>query len=80
MVTDIDDTIKTTEILKGRAAVLRNTFLKAFEAVPGMRDRYAAYGDGVDFHYVLGAPWQPHWRTRSVLDSKRAGSQRERST
>ena len=58
MVTDIDDTIKITEILKGRAAVLRNTFLKAFEAVPGMRDRYAAYGDSVDFHYVSGAPWQ----------------------
>jgi Uncharacterized conserved protein (DUF2183) len=58
VVTDIDDTIKVTEILKGRAAVLRNTFLKAFEAVPGMRDRYAAYGDGVVFHYVSGAPWQ----------------------
>ena len=58
VVTDIDDTIKITEILKGRAAVLRNTFLKKFEAVPGMRDRYAAYGDGVDFHYVSGGPWQ----------------------
>ena len=58
VVTDIDDTIRITEILKGRATVLRNTFLKAFEAVPGMRDRYAAYGHGVDFHYVSGAPWQ----------------------
>ena len=58
VVTDIDDTIRITEILKGRATVLRNTFLKAFEAVPGMRDRYAAYGNGVDFHYVSGAPWQ----------------------
>ena len=58
VVTDIDDTIKITEILKGRTAILRNTFLKAFEAVPGMRDRYAAYGDSVDFHYVSGAPWQ----------------------
>lgn len=58
VVTDIDDTIKITEILKGRAAVLRNTFLKTFQAVPGMRDRYKAYGDGVDFHYVSGGPWQ----------------------
>ena len=58
VVSDIDDTIRMTEILKGRATVLRNTFLKTFEAVPGMRDRYAAYGDGVDFHYVSGAPWQ----------------------
>ena len=58
VVTDIDDTIKITDILQGRAAILRNTFLKAFEAVPGMRDRYAAYGDSVDFHYVSGAPWQ----------------------
>jgi hypothetical protein len=58
VVTDIDDTIRTTEILKGRSAVLRNTFLKAFEAVPGMSDRYTAYGNGVDFHYVSGAPWQ----------------------
>jgi hypothetical protein len=58
VVTDIDDTIRTTEILKGRAAVLRNSFLKAFEAVPGMSDRYTAYGNEVDFHYVSGAPWQ----------------------
>ena len=58
VVSDIDDTIRITEILEGRAAVLRNTFLKAFEAVPGMRDRYAAYGRDVDFHYVSGAPWQ----------------------
>ncbi len=58
VVTDIDDTIKITEILNGRSAVLRNTFLKTFEAVPGMRDRYVAYGDAVDFHYVSGGPWQ----------------------
>lgn len=58
VVSDIDDTIRVTEILKGHATVLRNTFLKAFQAVEGMADRYRSYGENVDFHYVSGGPWQ----------------------
>lgn len=58
VVSDIDDTIRVTEIPKGRATVLRTTFLEPFVAVPGMRARYGAYGNAVDFHYVSGGPWQ----------------------
>ena len=58
VVSDIDDTIRVTDIPAGRAVVLRNTFLRPFVAVPGMGERYRGYGRQVDFHYVSGGPWQ----------------------
>ena len=57
VVSDIDDTIKVTEIPAGKGIVLRNTFLRSFVAAEGMRDRYVGFGD-VSFHYVSGSPWQ----------------------
>jgi Phosphatidate phosphatase APP1, catalytic domain len=57
IVSDIDDTIKVTEIPAGKAIVLRNTFLRPYFAAEGMRDRYRGLGD-VSFHYVSGSPWQ----------------------
>ena len=62
IVSDIDDTIKLTRVPAGKKAVLRNTFLKPFEAVPGMRERLADFSadakDDASFHYVSGSPWQ----------------------
>lgn len=58
VVSDIDDTIKITEIPKGKAVVLRNTFFEAFRAVPCMVARYQNYDANVSFHYVSGGPWQ----------------------
>jgi phosphatidate phosphatase APP1 len=57
VVSDIDDTIKVSEIPAGKAVILRNTFLRQYVAVEGMRDRYRGLGD-VSFHYVSGSPWQ----------------------
>jgi uncharacterized protein DUF2183 len=57
VVTDIDDTIKVTEIPGDTANVLRNTFCRDFVAAPGMADMYKELGD-VPFHYVSGGPWQ----------------------
>ena len=57
VVSDIDDTIKVSEIPAGKAIVLRNTFLRPYVAAEGMRDRYLGLGD-VSFHYVSGSPWQ----------------------
>ena len=57
VVSDIDDTIKVTEIPAGSAVVLRNTFLRPYLATEGMLARYRGLGD-VSFHYVSGGPWQ----------------------
>lgn len=67
VVSDIDDTIKVTEVLRGNRHVLERTLLEPFEAVPGMADAYAAWAaDGAVFHYVSGSPWHlypalTHW-------------------
>jgi len=64
VVSDIDDTVKVTEIPAGRRTVLRNTFLREFRAAEGMRERYLKFieeaGPSADvcFHYVSGSPWQ----------------------
>jgi hypothetical protein len=64
VVSDIDDTIKITRVPAGKRAVLRNTFLKLYQAAGGMRERYLRFvsedGASVDtcFHYVSGSPWQ----------------------
>jgi phosphatidate phosphatase APP1 len=57
VVSDIDDTIKVSEIPAGKRVILRNTFLRQYVAAEGMRDRYLGLGD-VSFHYVSGSPWQ----------------------
>lgn len=63
VVSDVDDTIKVTEILEGLDRVARRTFLMDFEPVAGMRDRYdnilreRAEFDNISFHYVSGSPW-----------------------
>lgn len=57
IVSDIDDTIKVTEVPGDKDVVLRNTFCREFVAVQGMADRYQGLGD-ISFHYVSGGPWQ----------------------
>ena len=59
VISDIDDTIKHSHVLD-RKELLRNTFLRPFQAVPGMADRYRAWdarGD-VAWHFVSASPWQ----------------------
>ena len=63
VISDIDDTIKVTQVPAGKRTVLRNTFLKKFQAAEGMRERYLRFvaesGDAdICFHYVSGSPWQ----------------------
>lgn len=58
IVSDIDDTIKISEIPAGKRIVLRNTFLRDYAAVTGMAEKYHAFGGEVMFHYVSGSPWQ----------------------
>jgi hypothetical protein len=59
VISDIDDTIKVSEVLD-RKALLQNTFLKTFRATSGLPRAFADwYADtDVSFHYVSASPWQ----------------------
>jgi hypothetical protein len=59
VVSDIDDTIKITQV-RDRKAALRNTFLEPFCPVPGMAEVYHEWAQnrGAQFCYVSASPWQ----------------------
>lgn len=59
LISDIDDTIKVTDIPAGKDTVLRNTFCLDFKsvAVPDMAAAYKELGD-IPVHYVSGGPEQ----------------------
>jgi hypothetical protein len=72
VVSDIDDTIKVTEVFRGKRRALERTFLEPFEEVPGMAARYRAWqGGGAVFHYVSAAPWQLYPELSRFLDRAR---------
>ena len=57
LVSDIDDTIKVTEVPGNKDVVLKNTFCRDFVPLREMSEKYQDLGDAV-FHYVSGGPWQ----------------------
>lgn len=59
VISDIDDTIKITEV-RDREAMLRNSFLRPFRPAPGMAALYDRWrtNDHAQFHYVSASPWQ----------------------
>ncbi|HPU56682.1 MAG TPA: App1 family protein [Verrucomicrobiota bacterium] len=59
VVSDIDDTIKVTEV-RNRRALLRNTFLAPFRPVDGMAAVYRAWSEKAQpqFFYLSASPWQ----------------------
>jgi hypothetical protein len=58
VVSDIDDTIKISNV-GNREELLRLTFTRPFEPVPGMARAYAAWAErGAVFHYLSSSPWQ----------------------
>lgn len=58
VVSDIDDTIKHTDVAS-RRELLANTFLRPFQSIPGMAERYQQWESaGAQFHYVSASPWQ----------------------
>jgi hypothetical protein len=59
VVTDIDDTVKITDVPNRRETVL-NTFARPFRTVEGVADAFAAWSRRFDpdWHYVSGGPWQ----------------------
>lgn len=71
VVSDIDDTIKHTQV-RYRPAVVVNTFVRPFQAVPGMAALYQQWAvRGCAFHYVSGSPWQLYQPLASFLSDKK---------
>ncbi len=58
VISDIDDTLKITEITEGEAVVMMNTFFKPFQPVPQMQALFKTFDEDSTFHYVSGGPWQ----------------------
>jgi len=59
VISDIDDTIKLSEVTDRRALLL-NTFVERFRPVPGMAELFRSWVTEHDaaFHYVSASPWQ----------------------
>lgn len=58
VVSDIDDTIKLTEV-NSRRRMLQRTFSEPFSAIDGMAQVFQKWAEqGALFHYVSSSPWQ----------------------
>jgi len=58
VISDIDDTIKITQV-RDKRAVVENTLFKPFSPVEGMAKVYQRWAkQGAAFHYVSNSPWQ----------------------
>lgn len=57
VISDIDDTIKVTEVPAGKTVLARNTFCREFVPAMELVDRYSTL-KGAPVHYVSGGPWQ----------------------
>jgi hypothetical protein len=57
VISDIDDTIKVSEVLNKRA-LLANTFVNPNRPVEGMPELYVGALRGRYFHYVSASPWR----------------------
>ncbi len=73
VISDVDDTIKVTEIPSGEEAVLNNTFFRDFRATPCMAEYYTAMNSDTAFHYVSGGPWQMYQPLSEFLFSGDGG-------
>lgn len=58
VISDIDDTIKRTDVCF-RRRMLQRTFSEPFQSIPGMSHLYRQWSQsGALFHYVSSSPWQ----------------------
>ncbi|KAI1114551.1 hypothetical protein F5Y14DRAFT_163460 [Nemania sp. NC0429] len=61
LISDIDDTIKRSNIAMGAKEIFRNTFIRELKdlTIDGVRDWYNSLHDmGVRIHYCSNSPWQ----------------------
>lgn len=61
VISDIDDTVKRSDIMSGARAVFKNVFVKELQenVIPGMGEWYQSmFTRGVRFHYVSNGPFE----------------------
>mmetsp|Transcript_23429 Transcript_23429/g.54102 ORF Transcript_23429/g.54102 Transcript_23429/m.54102 type:complete len:435 (+) Transcript_23429:94-1398(+) len=60
VISDIDDTVKVTEVYKGESQVVRNTFVNEFESVPGMAQLFSTWESDLNasFAFVSNSPFE----------------------
>lgn len=70
VISDIDDTIKLTEV-NSRRKMLHRTFAEPFEAIDGMARVYQRWASqGALFHYVSSSPWQIYDAVQDFIDKE----------
>ncbi len=58
VISDIDDTLKITNIPLGKPEVLRNTLFNPFQFSDNMRLAFKQLPEETAIHYLSGSPWQ----------------------
>mmetsp|Transcript_52628 Transcript_52628/g.111776 ORF Transcript_52628/g.111776 Transcript_52628/m.111776 type:complete len:360 (+) Transcript_52628:80-1159(+) len=72
VISDIDDTVKITNYLD-KKEFYKNTFLREFREVPGMKELFRSLKsrrDDVSFHYVSASPYQLFEELSNFFDAK----------
>jgi phosphatidate phosphatase APP1 len=72
VISDIDDTIKVTDVLDGKDAILQNTFFRTAVEVPHMNEVYSNWAnEGAHVHYVSNSPWQVYPALSEFITEKK---------
>ncbi|RKP39046.1 hypothetical protein BJ085DRAFT_28777 [Dimargaris cristalligena] len=59
VISDIDDTIKISNVAHGKLALMEKALFEPSQEVPGMAELYHGWWErGAHFHYVSNSPWQ----------------------
>ena len=69
VISDIDDTIKISEVID-KKALIEHVFFKDYEVAPGMPNFYAELEkQGAFFHYISASPWQLYPSLKPFVDA-----------
>jgi hypothetical protein len=70
VISDIDDTIKITEVTD-HEEMIDNTFLRPYRSVPGMAELYQRWAQGgAVIHFVSASPWQLYEPLTEFMDKE----------
>ncbi len=70
LISDVDDTLKITEVYLGNEKIIEHTFLQEFEVTPKMQELYKklqSENENLSFHYVSGSPWELYGNIKKFL-------------
>ena len=72
IISDLDDTIKISNVTN-KQELIKNTFMRPFQAVPGMAELYQQWqqSHAAIFHYVSASPWQLYPELSTFMQASR---------